>query len=438
VSEPALPGPATDRSTAVALDASDPIRGFRDEFVINDPALCYLDGNSLGRLPKATIVATREFLEQEWASELVDGWSHWIDEAQPTGDLVARAALGAGPGQTLVCDTTSVNFYQLCVAAIRANPGRRKIVIDSANFPTDRYILEGIAELLDLELVTLDTDGSGGPNAVRVQTENELIPLAALDNLLDENTALLTLQAINYRSGARQDLRGISELARRKGVFVVWDCSHAIGSIQLNFDANGVDLAVGCTYKYGNSGPGSPAWLFVRSNLQAKFQVPIRGWFSQADQFAMGPFFERAEGIRGFQIASPSIIGLRAVRSSFEMIERAGISEIEKKAAVGTELMLQLADSWLTPLGFATGTPRSWQQRGGHIILTHPDAKQIAAALRSEAKVIPDYREPNSIRLAISPLANSYEEIWEGFHRLRELVASGNYRNFRSTQGRVT
>ncbi|MEY3029244.1 MAG: hypothetical protein RL198_641 [Actinomycetota bacterium] len=438
MTEPVLPGPATQRATAVALDAHDPLSAFRSEFVISDSELCYLDGNSLGRLPKATLSATREFLEREWASELVDGWSHWIDEAQPTGDLVARAALGAGPGQTLVCDTTSVNFYQLCLAAIRANPGRKKIVIDSANFPTDRYILEGIAELLDLELITLDTDGSGGPNAIRVQTDNELIPLSALENLLDENTALLTLQAINYRSGARQDLRGIGEIAKRKGVFVVWDCSHAIGAIQLDFDANGVDLAVGCTYKYGNSGPGSPAWLFVRSELQAKLQVPIRGWFSQADQFAMGPFFEKAEGIRGFQIASPSIIGLRAVRSSFEMIERAGIAEMERKAATGTELMLQLADAWLTPLGFATGTPRAWQQRGGHIILTHPDAKQIAGALRSKAKVIPDYREPNSIRLAMSPLANSFQEIWEGFRRLSELVASGAYRDFESTKGRVT
>lgn len=434
----ALPGAAENRATAVTLDSQDSLRHFRDEFVVNDPELCYLDGNSLGRLPKATIAATRDFLEDEWGSELVDGWSHWIDEAQPTGDLLATAALGAGPGQTLVCDTTSVNFYQICVAAIRANPGRRKIVIDSANFPTDRYILQGIADLLGLELITLDTDGSGGPNAVRVLTDQELIPLAALEQLLDQDTALLTLQAINYRSGARQDLRGINELTRRKGVFVVWDCSHAIGSIQLDFDANGVDLAVGCTYKYGNSGPGAPAWLFVRSELQAQLQVPIRGWFAQADQFAMGPSFDKAEGIRGFQIASPSVIGLRAVRSAFEMIQRAGISQIERKAAIGTELMLELADSWLAPLGFAIGTPRDWQQRGGHIILTHPEGRQIAAALRSEAKVIPDYREPNSIRLAISPLATSYEEVWEGFSRLRELVASGSHRRVKANQGRVT
>lgn len=434
----ALPGPAVERATAEKLDSQDSLAAFRDQFVITDSEVCYLDGNSLGRLPKATITATRDFLEEEWASELVDGWSHWIDEAQPTGDLLAQAALGAGPGQTLVCDTTSVNFFQLCVAAIRANPGRRRVLIDSANFPTDRYILEGIAEMLDLELVTIDTDGSGGPNAIRIEADNELIPLAALEQLLDSNTALLTLQAINYRSGARQDLRGINELAKRKGVLVLWDCSHAIGSIKLDFDANGVDLAVGCTYKYGNSGPGSPAWLFVRGELQAKLQVPIRGWFSQADQFAMGPFFEKAAGIRGFQIASPSIIGLRAVRSSFEMIERAGIDQIERKAAIGTELMLELADRWLKPLGFEVGTPRNWNQRGGHIILTHPNAKQIAAALRSMAKVIPDYREPNSIRLAISPLATSYLEVWEGFDRLRALVESGEYRKVETAQGRVT
>ena len=420
------------------LDLKDPLASYKKEFYIADENLCYLDGNSLGRLPKKTIEVTQDFLTKEWGQELVDGWSHWIDQAQPAGDLLARAALGAGPGQTLVCDTTSVNLYQLCSAAIRSLPNRKKIIVDSANFPTDRYIIAGLAEQTGKEVITLDTDGSGGPGAVAFKSENEVIGVEELRPLLSTDVALITLQAVNYRSGAKQDLKGINALAKEFGIPVVWDCSHAIGSVELNFEENGVELAVGCTYKYGNSGPGSPAWLFVAKDLQTKLRVPIQGWFAQEKQFEMGPFFEPADTIRRFQIASPSIIGIRAVEVAFEMIERAGIANIEKKAAIGTSLMVQLYEHWLAPLGFGLGSPREAHERGGHIILTHPDAKQIAAALRKLKQVIPDYREPNALRLAISPLATSYLEVYEGFRRLRELVESGDYKTYKNEGNRVT
>ncbi len=424
--------------TAIDLDNNDPLRHFKAEFLVTDDDLCYLDGNSLGRLPKRTIEATNDFLTKEWGHELVDGWSHWIDQAQPAGDLLARAALGAGPGQTLVCDTTSVNLYQLCSAAIRSMPERNKVIVDSANFPTDRYIVAGLAEQLGKEVITLDTDGSGGPGAVKIDSQNEVISVEALRPLLSSDVSMITLQAINYRSGAKQDIKGINALAREFGVLVVWDCSHAIGSIELDFEKNGVELAVGCTYKYGNSGPGSPAWLFVAKALQTKLRVPIQGWFAQDRQFEMGPFFEPADTIRRYQIASPSIIGIRAVEVAFEMIERAGISNIQQKAQLGTKLMVDLHKQWLEPLGFGLGSPEDPSKRGGHIILTHPDAKQIAGALRKFKKVVPDYREPNSLRLAISPLATSYQEVYEGFKRLRDLVASGDYMNFKDEGNRVT
>jgi kynureninase len=420
------------------LDTKDPLRAFKSEFLITDDELCYLDGNSLGRLPKKTIEVTNDFLTKEWGHELVDGWSHWIDQAQPAGDLLARAALGAGPGQTLVCDTTSVNLYQLCSAAIRFQPNRSKVIVDSANFPTDRYIVAGLAEQLGKEIITLDTDGSGGPGAVAIEGENEVISVAALRPHLSKDVALITLQAINYRSGAKQDIRGINALAKEFGIPVVWDCSHAIGSIELDFEQNGVELAVGCTYKYGNSGPGSPAWLFVAHHMQTQLRVPIQGWFAQEKQFEMGPFFEPADTIRRYQIASPSIIGIRAVEVAFEMIERAGISKIQQKAEIGTKLMVDLWRQWLEPLGFELGSPEEPFERGGHIILTHKDAKQIAAALRKLKKVIPDYREPNALRLAISPLATSYLEVFEGFRRLRDLVESGDYKNFEEPGNRVT
>ena len=420
------------------LDGEDKLASFRNLFHFSDTDVCYLDGNSLGRLPKRTIEEVNSFLTDEWGHELVDGWSHWIDQAQTAGDLVGEAALGAAPGQVLVCDTVSVNFYQLCSAAIKARPGRKKVIIDSSNFPTDRYVLAGIAEQFGLELITLDTDGSGGPGAISIDSTFELITPELLKPHLDEDVALLTLQAINYRSGCRQDIKAITELARSFGILVVWDCSHAVGSIQLDLDENGVDLAVGCTYKYGNSGPGSPAWLYVRKELQTELRVPIQGWFAQEKQFEMGAFFEPSDEIRRFQIASPSIIGIRGVEVAFEMIREAGIANIEAKAALGTQLMIALSEQWLAELGFTLATPEDPSKRGGHIILKHKDAKQIALALRKLKKVIPDYREPEAIRLAISPLPTSFEEVFEGFQRLRDLVASGDYKQVSMEGNRVT
>jgi kynureninase len=431
-------GNPLERETALALDKADELAYFRNEFFIKDENLCYLDGNSLGRLPKKTIDSVNHFLTEEWGTELVDGWSHWIDEAQPAGDLLGRATLGAAAGQVLVCDTTSVNLYQLCVAAIKARPGRKSIIVDSANFPTDRFIVQGIAEQFGLNLITLDTDGSGGPGAVKVASENELVTPEILAPLLSEDVAMVTLQVVNYRSGARQDIKAITDLVRSFGGLVVWDASHAGGSVEMDFDSNGVDLAVGCTYKYGNSGPGSPAWLYVRKDLQAKLQVPIQGWFAQDNQFEMGPFFEKNQAIRGFQIASPSIIGIRGVQTSYEMIERAGINRIAQKAAIGTELMIALFDAWLAPLGFELLTPRDASRRGGHITIGHPEAKRIAAALREFAQVVPDYRMPNSIRLAISPLPTSYTEVFDGFTRIRDSVERKDYEMIKETGNRVT
>jgi kynureninase len=431
-------GDLLSRKTAELLDKADELKDFRKEFFIKDQSLCYLDGNSLGRLPLAAIDSVANFLENEWGTELVDGWNHWIDEAQSAGDLLGRATLGAASGQVLVCDTTSVNFYQLCVAAITARPGRKTIIIDSANFPTDRFVIQGIAEQFNLKLITLDTDGTGGPGAVPIASENELVTAELLTPYLSTDVALVTLQVVNYRSGARANLKAITDLVRSYGGLVVWDASHAGGSVELDFDANGVDLAVGCTYKYGNSGPGSPAWLYVRKELQSSLKVPIQGWFAQDDQFAMGPVFDKNLGIRGFQIASPSIVGIRSVQASYEMIERAGISSIAKKAAIGTELMIALFDAWLVPLGFTLLTPRDHRLRGGHINIGHPEAKRIAAALRKFAQVVPDYRMPNSIRLAISPLPTSFVEVFDGFERIRDSVARKDYEKIQDSGNRVT
>jgi len=413
--------------TAAELDAADPLRAYRDEFVITDPDVCYLDGNSLGRLPKRTVDIVHRYLTEEWGSELVTGWSHWIDEAQRVGDLIGRVALGAKAGQTLAVDTTSTNFYQLCDAALRSCPNRGTVLSDTANFPTDRYILEGLCDRYGKRLVLIN-DESG----------EEYVTPAMLAQHLGSDTALVTLSVVQYRSGALHDVRQLTRMAHDAGALVVWDASHAVGVVDMQFDADDVDLAVGCTYKYGNSGPGSPAWLYVNERLQSMLRVPIQGWFAQRDQFAMGQGFDRADGMRGFQIASPSIVGMRCIEAAFGMIGEAGLPAIAAKAALGTALMVRLHDEWLAPLGFELVTPRDPLRRGGHVTLRHPDAKQIAVAMRELRKVIPDYREPSSIRLAMSPLATSFAEVWEGFDRIRRLVESKRYRDVESAASRVT
>ena len=428
----------TERSYAEALDASDPLARYKAQFQISDPELCYLDGNSLGRLPLAAISGVHDFLTNEWGRELVDGWAHWIDESQAAGNLLGRSVLGAAEGQTLVQDTTSVNFYQMCLAAIKARPGRKTIIIDASNFPTDRYILAGIAKDFGLNLVTLNNDGSGGPGSVEVEADCELISPEALAPHLNDDVALVTLQAIHYRSGSRPDIKGITDLVRSHGGLVVWDASHAAGAIDLRFDEWGVDLAVGCTYKYGNSGPGSPAWLYVAKRMQSEVEPTIQGWFANDKQFEMGPFFEVAEGIRRFQIASPSIIGIRVMQAAYAMIEEAGMAAISAKAAAGSQLILDLFDAWLAPLGFTLLTPREAHRRGGHITVGHPDAKKIAAGMRKFANVVPDYRTPDSIRLAMAPLPTSYAEIWDGMARMRDLVASKKYLEVEDNGSRVT
>lgn len=421
----------TDREYALDLDGNDPLAHFRSKFLITDPNLCYLDGNSLGRLPHETVRVINDFLTEEWGREVVTGWSHWIDEAQVAGDLLGRAALGAAPGQVLVCDTTSVNFYQLCMAAINARPGRKTIITDAANFPTDRYILDGIAKQLGLNLIIIDNEDPA-------VAENERITAELLEKYISEDVAFVTFEVIQYRSGARSDIKSITDLARSFGALVVWDASHAAGAIEMNFDNNGVDLAVGCTYKYGNSGPGSPAWLYVNKKIQAELQVPIQGWFGNEEQFAMGPDYQKAVGIRGFQIASPSIIGIRGVQIAFSMIEEASISAIASKAAAGTQMMIDLFDEWLAPIGYTLLTSRNPKERGGHISIGHPEAARICVALRKFANVIPDYRTPNAIRLAISPLATSYIEVWDGFQRIKDLTETRQFEKVEGSGSRVT
>ena len=420
-----------DQNYIDSLDKNDNLSSFRNDFVHANDNICYLDGNSLGRLPKKTIHVVNSFLQDEWGEQLVEGWDNWINEAQVSGDLLADSLLEAEMGTVLVCDTTSINFYQLCSSVIMSNPDRKTIITDAANFPTDRYILEGIADHFDLNLVIIDNDSLDSD-------DYEIISPSILEKHLSDDVSLVTFQVLQYRSGALNPIKDITRLARSYGALTVWDASHAVGSVKLAFKENNIDLAVGCTYKYLCSGPGSPAWLYASKNLQGKLDVPIQGWFAQKDQFEMDPIFKRSKNIRGFQISSPSLIGLRSVNVSCEIFKSARMSNIIKKSDIGTELMIDLYDKWLKKIGFKLMTPRDSSKRGCHISLMHEHAQKISRALRKFDRVVVDYRTPNQIRIAISPLYNTFNEVYTGFKKIKECVEREKYLDIGNELSKVT
>ncbi|HEX6500062.1 MAG TPA: kynureninase [Micromonosporaceae bacterium] len=409
---------------AHALDAADPLAGYRDRFVIPDPDLIYLDGNSLGRLPVATRDRLREAIEVEWAADLIRGWDRWIELAREAGDVIA-GLLGAGPGEVTLSDSTSVNLYKLASAALDARRDRRVIVTDDDNFPTDQYILQGLAAARGLELRVVKTDIDTG---------------VALDDVvaaLDDDVALVSLSHVAYRSGAVADLVGITAAAHRVGALTLWDLSHSVGSVEVGLADADADLAVGCTYKYLNGGPGAPAFLYVRRDLQPSLRQPIWGWFGQREQFAMAAGYDPVESVDRFQVGTPPVLPGYAALEGAKLTAEAGIGAVAAKGRELTSYAVDLVDAWLAEYGFALASPRDAARRGAHLTLYHPQAWQVCQALKA-ANVIPDFRTPDRLRLGFAPLYTRFSDVHEGFRRLREVVATGQYRNFPAQRSRVT
>jgi kynureninase len=396
---------------AAALDAADPLAAFRDRFVVADPGIVYFDGNSLGRLPLATAERLTRVVGDEWGGELIRGWDHWIDEPVRVGDLIAPL-IGAGPGEVLVSDSTTVNFYKVVVAALDARPGRRIVVTDRDNFPTDRYVLEGLAERRGLEIAWLEADRVDGPTLDDVTTV-----LAAHPG----EVALVTLTHVNYRSAAIADLAGITAVAHDAGALVVWDLSHTAGSVEVDLDGAGVDLAVGCTYKYLNGGPGAPAWLYVRRALQGELRNPIQGWFGQRDLFEMAQGYDPAPGIVAWLTGTPGILALAAVEEGVRLVAEAGVPRIRAKGIALTEFAIELVDARLAGRGASVGSPRDPARRGAHVAVRHPDARRLTRELIAQG-VIPDFRAPDSIRLGLSPLTTSFTDVARGLATLESLL----------------
>ncbi len=399
---------------AADLDAADPLAHFRDRFLPSPDVVAYLDGNSLGRPPIVTAERIEAFVREEWAGRLIRGWTDgWMDWPGQVGDRLAAAALGAGPGQTVVADSTTVLLYKLARAAVDAQPERREIVVDTDNFPTDRYVLEGIAAERGCTLRWVETDPATGITPEQVAA------------VVGPGTALVLASHVAYRSGWIADAAAITAIAHDAGALVLWDLSHSVGSVELELDAWGVDLAVGCTYKYLNGGPGSPAFGYVRRGLHDTVRQPIQGWMGRRDPFEMGPGYTPAAGVRGVVSGTPPILAMVPLLSGLEMLEEAGIAAVRAKSVALTAFALEIVDAELVPMGVEVVSPRDPARRGGHITLRRNGFKDVLDTLW-ERGVIPDYREPDGIRIGLSPLSTSFAEVERGLGLLVEVIQSAS------------
>ena len=398
------------QARAEELDAADPLAGFRDRFLPGD-VVAYLDGNSLGRPPAATARVMDEFIRDQWAGRLIQGWTDgWLDWPLRLGDRLGELALGAAPGQVVIADSTTVLLYKLARAAVDARPGRRVIVLDTDNFPTDRYVLEGIAAERGLTLRWIETDPLTGIHPEQVAAA------------VDEDTALVLFSHVAYRSGWLADGPAITRIAQDAGALMMWDLSHSAGSVPVALDAWGADLAVGCTYKYLNGGPGAPAFAYLRTGLQDELRQPIWGWMGHRASFEMGPGHEFAPGVRALLSGTPPVLAMVPLHANLDMLAEAGIGAVRAKSMLLTDFAVDLADAWLTPLGVAVVSPRDAGRRGGHVTLRRPGFEQILEPLWAGG-VIPDYRRPDGLRIGPAPLSTSFSEVCRGLSTLRDLLA---------------
>ncbi len=410
----------TDAAYADELDRQDPLAPMRNHFVIDDPDLIYLDGNSLGRLPRAAAELAREIVRQQWGNRLIRSWNEgWFTTPERVGAKIARL-IGARPDEVIVADSTSVNFFKLVMAALRYQGDRTHILTDNLNFPSDLYILQGVLDLLgkrhSLEIVP-------SPDAIHG-------PTAELQERLGEGTALVTLSHTIYKSGYIHDMAAITEAAHTAGAMVLWDLSHSVGSVPVSLNAAGADMAIGCSYKYLNGGPGAPAFLYIRRDLQDKLGNPLFGWMGHKDSFAFGLEYEPAPGLRHFLTGTPPILSLALIEAGVDLLLEAGMEQLRAKSVQQSEYLIGLWESELQHLGFRLNSPRDARYRGSHVSLGHVEGARIEQALIHEMKVLPDFRPPDTIRLGIAPIYTTFREIHAGIMGLKRVVVDRLYENY--------
>ena len=424
----------TEELYASQLDNQDPLASFRERFIIADPNLIYLDGNSLGRLPKDTIPHLQNLIEEQWGKGLIEGWNKgWFEMPTVLGSRIAKL-IGARDDEVVVCDTTSVNLFKLATAALRYQAGKKVLLSDEFNFPTDLYVFQGVIDLLNdghkLDLIRSE-------DSISISEEN-------INNAITEDTALVALTQVAFKSAFMYDIQKVTELAHQQGALAMWDLCHSVGAVPLELNEWNVDLAVGCTYKYLNGGPGSPAFLYVRKDLQKELLPPIWGWFADKAPFAFNLDFTPADSISRYQISTPHILSMAGIEPALEIIMEAGMDQLREKSIKQTDYLIYLAQELLNPLGFEIGSPLESSQRGSHVSLRHPEAYRICRALidpqpgDTNLKVIPDFRAPNNIRLGIAPLYTSFTDIHRALKRIKTIVEDGIFQNYSKEQLKVT
>jgi kynureninase len=397
---------------AAELDGADPLAVHRSAFVTTDGVIAYLDGNSLGRPLHATRERLSQFVDGPWGDRLIRAWDEgWMDAPTELGDTLGRVVLGAGAGQTVVADSTTVLLYKLVRAAVDAQPGCTEIVVDTDNFPTDRFVVEGVAAERGLELRWIQPGSDASVTADQVRA------------VVSDRTALVLLSHVAYRSGQIADLPAITEIAHQAGALVLWDLCHSVGSLELALDEHQVDLAVGCTYKYLNGGPGAPAFAYLASRHQDRLRQPIQGWMGAADPFAMADHYQPAAGIRQFISGTPPILGMLPMRDMVALIEQAGMPAVRRKSIALTGFAIEVADELLAPYDVRVASPRDPEVRGSHVTLDHPAFRQVVEELWTRG-VIPDFRPPHGLRVGMSPLSTSFAEVAAGLVAVADVLGS--------------
>lgn len=416
---------------AAELDQKDKLAHFKNQFV-NDTNLIYLDGNSLGKLPKKTIEITSELINKQWGNRLIRSWNeNWMDLSSKLAAKIAKL-VGAQPDEIFIGDSTSLNLYKLVYAALAANNGKTDIVSDTLNFPTDLYVLQGMVKnhFKNHNLRLLKSNDE-------VTIDNE-----TLKSTITKNTALVTLSYVTYKSAFMYTMEKVNSLAHKNGSFVIWDLSHATGAVPVKLNETNADMAVGCTYKYLNGGPGAPAFLYVKKELQKKLQNPIWSWFSHEKPFDFDLNYKANEQIQKFGIGTPSILSQAAIEPGLDILLAAGMDNLRAKSLLQSTFLLKLIESELIPLGFSIASPKDAVKRGSHISIQHLEGYRINRAMiepKTNSKVIiPDFRPPNNIRLGIAPLYNSFTELCETVERIKSIVTTKEYENFSPEKLTVT
>ncbi len=416
------------RDFAQSLDSADELKDFRNEFAFPDPSLIYMDGNSLGRLPLKTITRLDHIVHEEWGDRLIRSWGDsWFDAPLRIGEKIAYL-VGAAPGQVAVSDSTSVNLFKLALSALALRPGRTKIVTDDMNFPSDLYILQSCVRLL------------GGRYTLQViRSIDGITPdLDGLFQSIDQDTALVTLSHVVFKSGYLYDAAEITRRAHAAGALVLWDLSHSVGAVPVSLDDWSADFAIGCTYKYLNGGPGAPAFLYECQSLQEQALSPIWGWFGDRSPFAFNLEYAPAAGIQRFLCGTPPVLSLLPVEMGVDLLLEAGLDRLRQKSILLTSYLVYLFDEFLQPLGFNLGSPRPAVQRGSHVSIRHPKGYRINRALIEEMNVLPDFREPDNIRLGLAPLYTRFEDVYETVERIRRVMLEERHLKYPPTKAAVT